>query len=804
MKTNYSRKLILLFFILISVVVHAENFAATIKGRVIDTRQKPVAYSTVALLNVKTGNIEKGTVCNEAGEYQIEKVSKGEYNLSVRMMGYETNENEQLTVDGRSQTIDKTIVLKEASKEIDEVVVAAKIDFVEQSVDKMVINPGASITTATENVYEILKKVPGISIDNDDNISLKGKEGIVIMIDEKPTRVSSKELAGMLKGMLGKDIKNIEIIENPSARFDAEGNAGIINIKTNHNRAPGFNGSVNAGLTFTKSMGENAGLNLNLNQGKLNVYGDYSFYDWKSWNSMVAKRKFLSAPLNGAYQVTQNVNNGDGSAHNYKAGADYFIAKNHVLSVMFKGNTGFNFNDDDGTTTFTNKNAAIDSSLVNIAERENNWSRQTYNLNYKWDIGSKGSYFMADADYAHLIFKSESDQQSKFFDGENNDLHKTIELLSKQNSTIDIFSAKADYSLPVNKVFSFETGVKTSAVKTKSIASMVGYSTQDDNFNYDENIYAAYASGKAQFEKTTVQAGLRMENTQSEGNSVSTNQTDKKNYTKLFPSVFVQRQITADQNIGMRYSYRIGRPNYHSLNPFVWMIDPFTYNLGNPLLAPQFTHSVSLNHNFKSKFMTSLGYGYTNDLFTEVIYQNDETKAIYQTAENFGNAVDFNLSETVQLELQKWWQLNGTVTGIYKEVNSNLPSGKQFKQWSYMINANNSFTLPEKFRMELTGMYMSEQLLGNFTLKPRWSIDLGIQKSMLNDKAVLKASLSDIFNTGSAGAYTKYENVDLDVINGWETRRLKISFNYRFGKNEFKTRANRSTSSSEEESRSGK
>jgi len=804
MKAPYFHYILLAVFVLFSSFVNDENNTGTVTGRVIDTQKQPIAFSTVALLNPQTQEIHRGTVCNEKGEYRIDKVTAGEYHLSVRMIGYETNEKEYLTIDGKNQTIEKVVFLKESNQQIDEVVVAAKIEFVEQSVDKTVVNPNASITTASENVYEILKKVPGVVIDNDDNISLKGKAGIVIMIDDKPTQVSSKELASMLKGMLGKDVKNIEIIESPSARFDAEGNAGIINIKTNHNRAPGFNGNVNTGLTFTRSVGENAGLNLNYNQGKLNVYGDYSFYDWTGWNSMEAKRRFLSQEMNGVVQISKNENNNDGNAHNYKTGADYYLAKNHVLSIMVKGNSGFNDVEDDGTTQFINSNGTVDSSLINNADREFNWNQNTYNINYKWDIDTLGRFIIVDADYANLGFKSNGNQTSNYFGANENNFYKTINLLSLQNSDIDIFSTKVDYGHPINEIYSFEAGLKSSWVKTNNKASMVGFSNQNDKFLYDENIQAVYASGKAQFEKTTIQVGLRMENTQSKGNSVSINQIDKKNYTQLFPSVFVQQKLTPNQNIGVRYSYRVGRPNYHNLNPFVWMLDPYTYNLGNPKLNPQYTHALSLNHNYKSMFMTSVGYNFTNDIYTQIINQNDETKVIYQTYDNFGTAIDLNLSETLQFEIQKWWRFNSTITGMYKEVNSNLPSGIQFSQWSYMINASNSFTLPHKMAAEVSGLYLSKQLHGNFTFKSKYSIDLGVQKRILKDKGLIKASLSDVFNTGTGGAYTKYENVDIDVKNEWESRRFNISFSYRFGKNEFKTRANRSTSSSDEEGRSSK
>lgn len=804
MKSTVLNYLLLLSFFFVSSAAKAEMMTGTVKGRVTDVYNQPVEYATATLVNTKTNQIVKGEVCNEKGEFVIEKVNQGEYILSVSMVGYAKNESEKVIIDKRSSTVEKSIVLKESTQQLSDVVVVGKRDFIEQTADKMVINPDASATMASENVYEILKKVPGVTIDNNENITLKGMQGVKVLIDEKPTYVSADQLATLLKGMQGKNIERIEVIENPSARYDAEGNSGIINIKTKHNKAPGFNGSINTGLTLTRTIGENAGLDLNMNFGKINIYGNYAFYDWRGWHAMDATRRFTSESLAGAYQLIHNETNSRGNAHNYKVGADYFISKKHVLSFMYRGNTGFNNNNETGLTSFADKDRNIDSTLTSGATRKNYWNNHTVNANYKWDIDSTGRSLTIDADYARFHFDSKSDQTSKFFDALGNDVNRDVNLISTQRGDIDIISAKMDYIHPINKTYNFEAGLKSSFVSTDSKASMIGYLIQDDRFIFNENIQAAYVNGRAQFDKTSIQVGLRVENTNSEGTSVSTGQVDTKSYYKLFPSVFLQQTLKPNHTVGVRYSYRIGRPSYHVLNPFVWMLDPYTYNQGNPLLDPQFTHAASINHNYKNMFITSVGYNYTKDLFTEVINQNDETKAIYQTMENLSNSIDWNASETVQLEPTKWWRLSGTITGMYKEVNSDYAGSVQFKRWSYRGNINNSFTLPYKIGMELSGQYISKQLIGNFTLKPRYSVDFGIQRRVLNDKGMIKASLKDIFNTGSAGAYTKYGNVDIDVDNHWESRRLNVSFSYRFGKDDFKTRANRSTASSEEESRSAK
>jgi hypothetical protein len=234
------------------------------------------------------------------------------------------------------------------------------------------------------------------------------------------------------------------------------------------------------------------------------------------------------------------------------------------------------------------------------------------------------------------------------------------------------------------------------------------------------------------------------------------------------------------------------------------MIDPYTYNQGNPLLGPQFTHSASLSHTYKGIFITSIGYSYTKDLFSQVLYQDDVTKTIYQTMMNLNNSIDWNASETVQLQPAKWWRLNGTVIGMYNEVNSNLDGVVQFKRWSYSGNLSTNFTLPYKVEMEISGNYSSEQLTGNFIQRPRYTADFGLQRKVLRDKGVLRLSVNDIFNTGANGAYSKYNNIDIDVVNKYDSRKLNLTFSYNFGKDQFSTRSNRSTASSEEQSRSGK
>ena len=786
-----------------------------VKGRIIDQTKHPVEFATAALLNAKTNQLVTGSVSNEKGEFLIEKVPVGEYKLAVSMMGYQKVETESFSLaDKNHLVVDKQIVLNESTHQLAEATVTARRKFIEQKADKMVINPDASITTSSDNVFDILKQLPGVSVDNNDNISLKGKQGVIVMIDDKPTYLSADQLANLLKGMQGKNVERIEIIENPSARYDAEGNSGIINIKTKHNKAPGFNGNVFGGLSLGSKLGENGGIDLSMHTGKINLYGNYSFYEWRGWNSMDAVRQFMTGSNQGAYQQIYSYSRYHGNAHNFKIGADYNMTKNQVLSVMFRGSTGFNDVMGHTENAFADANHQVDSTMFTKLSINNHWQNYTYNANYKWDIDTTGQSLTIDADYAQFFYNATNDQNSYYLNAADINLNRNFSMAGLQKSTIDILTAKVDYVYPISKAITIESGVKTSFVTNDGSTN---FNIDDptgtiwssalklhDRFIYNENINAAYVSGRGQFGKTSVQLGLRVENTNSKGNSESMNQIDSEHYTNLFPSLFLQHAFNENNQLGFSYSYRIGRPSYDMLNPFIWMLDPYTYQQGNPFLKPQYTNALGLNYTYKGKWITAIGYNYTSDLFTQVLAQNDQTNVIYQTDQNLSKSIDFNASETAQLDIAKWWHFNATAIGMYKRVISNAAGATTFTRWSYSGNMSNTFTLPKDWSMELSGQYQSEQLWGNFTLLPQYQVNLGIQKQLMNNKATLKLSVDDLFNTNKGGAIAKYGDVNMNVMNHWDSRKLNISFSYRFGTDNFKTRANRATSSSEEESRSAK
>ncbi|MCE5174185.1 MAG: outer membrane beta-barrel protein [Bacteroidales bacterium] len=785
----------------------AENI---VMGHITDRKHKPVMFATVTLLDAKTKIPVKSGESNSTGEFSIDKVNPDEYILSITLMGYKKYETEKFVL--ASNKIVKNVVLEESTQILKEATVTAKRSFIEQQADKIVINPEASITTDSENVLDILKKAPGVSVDDNNNISLKGKQGIKVLIDDKPTYVSAEQLASMLKGMQGKDIDHIEIIENPSSRYDAEGSSGIINIKTKHNRRTGFNGSVFGGLGYNNKFSENTGFNLNMNFGKLNIYGNYSIYTWAGSNNSVITRKFLTGPDIGTFERTFINCDYNGHSHNYKVGADYFLTKKQVVSVMFRESNGLNLSPLTSKSRFEDSRYQLDSLLKTRTDQKDNWHNYTYNVNYKLDFDTLGQNLMVDADYARFFYHSLSDQFSQFFDAGGNQINADSRIVGNQGSKINILTVKTDYEKPINKIFSLEAGTKISLVTNHAnmdfnidgptnIVSNTDLEPSD-KFIYTENINAAYLSGRGQFGKTSVQLGLRMENTNSKGDSKSLDRIDRNHYTNLFPTFFVQHSINKDNQLGLSYSYRIGRPGYNQLNPFMWMIDLYTYVEGNPFLRPQYSNALGLNYTYKNKLITSIGFNNTNDVFTQIIEQDDISKKIYQMDKNLSKSIDLNGSETVQFDITKWWHLNTTVTGMYKKFASDYEGVPDFSRWSFMGNMIHTFSLPHDIGLEFSGRGQSKQLWGYFVNNGFYSFDIGVKKSLFSKNGTLKLSLGDIFDTNHSNGYAKYGH--LDVTSKWNgtTRRLNLSFTYRFGKETFKTRVNRSTASSDEESRS--
>ena len=801
-KLKIMKKIICSIVILCSITqLYAQS---VIRGKVVDSGGKPLEFVTVALYSANDSVLKQGAITGANGQFVIEKVNQGSYFITVSMIGFEKKSSAVSVANAQTYTV-PDIVLNEASLSLGEITVTATKKFVEQQADKMIINPEASITTASDDALEVLRKSPGIIVDKDDNITLKNKQ-VRVMIDGRPSYMSGQELAAMLRNMQASSIDRIEIIENPSSRFDAEGDGGIINIRTKRGMMRGYNGSLTLGAAMGKRFSDNYGIDLNYRAEKLNIYGNSSGGQSRNWNSLDWTRRFMQS--DGSSYKQYGVGKNQSNYNNVRVGVDYYITPKQVIGFMARGNIGAGSNSNVSNANIADAAGGEIQQIHTDNSGENKWNNLLINLNYKWTIDSLGKELSIDADMAKYNSKAIDDMNTSYIPPQSPEIfHKD------QRGIPDFYSIKADYVWPVNPKTRLEMGVKSSWAtidsdldykKLDANNDWIDHNGMSNRFIYKENINAAYISGNYRFsDKTSLQFGLRGEQTISTGNNVTSNQTNKRDYFNLFPSFFVQQKLNDNHQLGFSYSYRVGRPPYNLLNPFMWMIDPYTYQKGNPYLNPQFTHAAKLSYTLKSKYIFSIDYSNTKDVFTQLLEQDDNTRTTTINWANLNNYYNSNLTAVLPVQVAKWFRTNTTLTMLYGQYKSKYQGGEiDHSQFSFRGNTAFTFTLPKDFSIELSGWYSSKSVYGGtIYFNPQGSIDGGVQKLIFNKKATLRLNVSDIFNTGYGSYSSKYDNIDLVGKERWDSRRVRLAFTWRFGRDDIKAARQRRAGLEEETGR---
>ncbi|MDP4207454.1 MAG: outer membrane beta-barrel family protein [Bacteroidota bacterium] len=777
-----------------------------IRGKVYDKSSgKPVEFASVILLSLPDSAVKKTLVTDSTGIYAF-NVPAGDYFISTQLVGYKPVKTNKINLSGRQEKELAPIFLE--NFELKEVTVTAKKPFIEQKADRTVMNVGENISSVGESAYELLKKAPGVYLDKDDNIILRGKDGVTVMINDKPTHLSAKDLANYLKGMQSAEIDKVEIITNPPARYDAAGNSGIINIRTKINLKPGLTGSVYSGVNQGKKTGVYGGGNLNFRYGKLNIFGNYNPGSYAGqWHNDLDR----TLPGNRFYQ------NVDGdwrfNANSFNAGVDYDINKQNTVGILIRGYGNTEKNNMYNNLFIYSNSSAADSTVRSISNSDFSYNNMSYNLNFKSKLDTLGKELNVDMDYARFNNRSTLYNYNYYYLPDGTEKRAPLVLQGKTPSKITVHSAKVDYVNPFLKYFRLETGAKYSRAETDNNlnyqnlqnGNWVYDPSRSNEFDYKEDVLAGYISFSYDKNKISLKAGLRAENTWSQGNSITMNRMVKRSYLDLFPTFFVQDKLSDSHSLGFSYSRRIDRPNYQDLNPFMYFIDQYTYMVGNPFLNPQYTHTFSLTHSYKNALTSSLSYSHTSDVMTEIIKQDDVSKVVYQTKQNINSFNNFSLNINYNLNPVKWFSTNNNFTAFYNRYEGEITTGNQTKkQTSCRFNTMNKFSLPAHFSYEISGFYQSKMLYGMFRISHMYSIDMGLEKNLWDNKASLKLSVRDVFKMMKNFARAQYDNVNLTSSNSWDSRVVTLNFSYRFGKSNLKPSRQRSTGIDDEQGRVGK
>ncbi len=808
------KKLTLIFLSHIFILsLAAQSRPGTISGSVINPEQKAVPAATVQLINPSAKKIVKIALSDKDGAFAFENIPEGKYHISVTAVGFETKlaENIEITTDNPTAQV-TPIQLAVRAKSLATVTVTSTRPMIEQKIDRMVVNVDASPTNAGATALEVLEKSPGVTVDNDGNISLKGKQNVIVMMDGKPTYLSGADLASILRNMPASALDQIEIMTNPSSKYDASGNAGILNIKTKKGKARGSNGSISAGLNtglFEVNgkdkvlMRPNLSVNYNYKKNKINFFSN-AVYNYREGRSILDITSRFYRAGNQIDSINNVVSYFRGRNNNYtlKTGLDFTPDKKNTFGIVLNG--FFFAGRPQGTTftDFTDLKGKVFSKLNSTTDSKASFKNAGVNLNYKHVYDSTGKEITLDLDYA--VYQNVTDQVLKtgFFDGKDVPTSDSMYLRGRLPSEINIYSIKSDFVKPFKSGLKLEAGVKSSYVKSDNLVNYERLTpfgwrpdARNNHFVYTENINAAYINANKRIKKWDVQTGLRLENTITKGVQASNNSTVKRNYVSLFPSAFVSRPLNKKNTLTLSAARRLQRPNYQDLNPFTFFLDSLSYRQGNPYLTPQFSYNYELIHNYNNKLITTLNYTNTTDVISRIVKQekggNGEIIG-FLTSDNIAKFTNTGIAVSAPLKISKKWAAN-----LYTNVYRNRYSGTYISNEtgkpetvdidlafsSFTVNVTNNFTLGKGWVAEVSGFYRHKTIEQLSLSYPLGQISFGLAKNnLLNGRGSLRLNARDPFNWQNFESLTKYGTIDFDLLNIRDNRQYGASFTYRFGK----------------------
>ncbi|CAN5411121.1 outer membrane beta-barrel family protein [soil metagenome] len=805
---NFTTMMVALIMLL-STKTNAQT-QVRVTGNITDNGKKALSAVTISLINAKDSSLAKVALSNSGGKFEIAVTKMGNYLLSYTLVGFEQKYSEVFEIKTGKDIYNYNTSLLPAVAELKGVTIVSKKPMIEVKADKTVFNVEASINATGSNALELLQKSPGIQVDNNDNISMKGKTGVKVYIDGKMMQLDTKDLAAYLKGINSNDIEAIEMISNPSAKYDASGNAGIVNIRLKKNKKFGTNGSANLGFVQGVTPKGNGSVNLNYRDKKINIFSNLSasIGDYQNILNLYRIQK-------DTLYDQRSVNISSNKNFNVKAGADYFINSKNTIGVMATTSLGENeFKSTTGTEISYNPTGQYVKSLRAFNNIPGNRTNANFNLNYRY-IDTSGREINFDADYGLFRGTGRSYQPNYYYGGNNNLLYSII----NRNYTptdIDIYTAKVDIEQKLGKG-KLGYGAKTSFVTTKNTFDFfndnangvpVKILEKSNSFKYKENVNAGYVNYQQQLnEKWSIQTGLRVEQTNSDGTLSRADdvaQPDdrvKRNYFDFFPSAALTWNVNKKHSLNLTYSRRIDRPTYQDLNPFENKLDELTYEKGNAFLRPQYTDNIELTHTFLGFLNSTVGYSYVKDYATQITDTTGNATFIQQKNLATQQIISFSVGST--LPIRKWWNGYANLWYNYQmfdgaiganAVNINIPS--------YGAYLQQTFTLGKDYAAEVSSYFNGPSIWGaTWKTKPQGGVDVGIKKQFMQKRATVKVSATDIFHTNPWTATSDFGGTYIKGSGEWESRTFRVNFSWRFGSNEIKNSRDRKTGLESESSR---
>jgi outer membrane receptor protein involved in Fe transport len=769
----------------------AQSTSGRLEGNVSNEKGEPIEYVTVLLRQPQDSVLVAGAVTDAAGRYSFESVAPGKYILTLTFVGYHQQSIPIEQGDGTGIYIVPAIILKEDEKVLGEVVVRGQKPLVEQDAGKLILNVQNSIIAAGGSAAELLERAPGVSIDQNNQISVNGKTGVNIMIDGKPTYLPPAELATLLRSINANNVATIEVISNPSARYDATGNAGVINIKLKKNTLEGLNGSVTAGTGYGRYGKSNGSVNLNYRTKEWNHFLNYGYTFTKRFTDFLTER--VSTRNNGdLIYYTQLLDRIQRlPSHTWQGGSEWQWNPKNSIAITTSGSYNERFTDNYSLTQLKSAPGnEADSTFTLTNDQRYRWHNISSSVGYKHLFARPGSEFAVDVDYSNYEFRLDDNFAIEQF-AQQGISEKQYNILSDQPSSFNIYTARMDYTHRLNKQTLLETGIKFSHVNTVNEITFTDNQngqfetdwTRSTNFDYTEKVAAAYITMKTNLLGFDAQLGLRAEQTHYDGFSKRIQLAIERDYFRLFPSISLTHSPSENYQFGVAYSYRIDRPAYNDLYPYVIYFDPFSSQKGNPTLLPQFTHNFQFSQTIGKDLGINLGYSTTSQYIAFLILLNDDKVSEYAIKENFETFKNYYLTVNARVEITKHWTVNSNLNLFYNQFNTQfLNVVYDVGKFSGIATITQTITLPWDLTGEITAVYNAPNVSGLIKTRALGSVNAGLQKKIFGKKGSLRLNVMDIFYTNRTRNRAVYPGFDIHFNNYPETRIIRFNVSYNIGK----------------------
>jgi iron complex outermembrane recepter protein len=794
-----------ILFLFLPFVHHAQ-----VTGKVTDSTGAPLPFSTVMLIRAADSSVVTGTTANEAGQFSLEKKSDGLFRVMLIFSGYENQYSDSFALSSQQHAYDVgTLVMHDKSTMLDGVQIVASKPFMEQKIDRTIFNIENSVLATGNSALDVLRKLPGVTVDNSDNISVRGKQGVQFLIDGRRSYMSGPDMASYLRGIDASQLERIEVITNPSAKYDAAGNA-IINIVMKKNKNLGYNQQLNADYEQGIYYGASINTNLNYKTEKWNFFGGGGFGQWKF---MEESRRTVNYEGDSAFRST---NNGyehlliDGMWNYQTAGIDYLPGKRHAIGVVFERSNGQRVRERQFDNYMYSSSGELDSNLSTSGREPNEHVYLAGDINYKFSIDTTGRELTADFNMASFSMNSrrENITTNKRPDGAM--LRDPFTQVSDLDLGVTIIAGQIDYVHPLRKDGMVEGGIKASHVVTESDAHylktqngiLVNDTGQTNYFLYTEIISAGYLNvSKKLNDKWDVQGGLRAEHTISKGEGEGGVDVFRRDYLRLFPSVFLNWKVDSLNGFNISYSRRIDRPDYGELNPFVFYVDPFNTTSGNPGLLPQINHRVEVTYIFKSVYRAGISYMNMNNVFNRIATVNDSTRVFNARPENLATYNVFTLEISGMHPVTSWYTISGTAL-VFRDHYFGEISGGDYDlvNWTWLVFMQNRISLKKDWSLEANIFYRSVNFDGVWRQKPFSGIDVGVRKRFGNGRGSVALTFNDIFRQNYLSSSADYGNVNMSEVGYMDSRRVRLAISWKLGRSQYE-REQRRQSASEEKNR---